>query len=374
MESNPAGNGPFLGGRATTRTGAGRPPNAPQSPWYRLHTGTLLQKVAQINHLREGHFRAKIYPSGVILEKSLGLTLPPPESQERGKITEFSDKAARRLRECFLTLKVDGYRLWSFTLTTHAIFTPKEWRGICMRFRQAVRRSKWAGLWRVELQKRKTPHLHVAFWLPVGVDVDQVASLWLKATREHTDAEAVKHAVRGREIEQNESGWAVYMALHDGKHKAAQLGWEGKQWGIWNQALFTEREAQTFDLAPHEHAQFLRVLAKLDRSKREGQLRAKHPRSGWVDVETFGKLASAANGWKGAIITPKATPSPMGGFMGGFWWDAPKFKRPYLPKLHRGNLLRCVDGAEVLRIIHAIKAGIIGPERSECLRAHLKAS
>ncbi|MDP1548490.1 MAG: hypothetical protein Q8L87_20955 [Anaerolineales bacterium] len=328
-----------------------------------------------MNHLRNGHFHAKIYPSGVILEKALGFSLPAPECEKRGQITGFSDKAARRLRECFLTLKVDGYSFWSFTLTTHEIYTPKEWRDITKRFRNAVKRSKWAGLWRVELQRRKTPHLHVAFWLPVGTGVDEVKSLWLKATREHNDAEAIKHAVQGRQIEQDDSGWAVYMALHDGKKKEAQLGWVGKQWGIWNESLFTEREPSTFDLNPREHAAFLRVLAKLDRSKKEAQKRAAYIPSGWVDVETIAVTTKTGQPVERLRITPREVGAPMG----GLWWEAPKWKRPELPKMHRGNLLRCVSGAEVLRIIEGIKSGRIcsrlnGPERSECLRAHLKAS
>lgn len=331
-----------------TRSAAASEPE--KSPWYSPHTGTLFQKVASLKHLQEASFYLKIYPSGVKVERSIGWNPAPPEAETRGRITGFSDEAARRLRESFMSLKVDGYRFWAVTLTTHQIYSPREWRQITKRFRQAVIRAKWAGLWRVELQRRKAPHLHVAFWLPVGVGLSQVAALWLKACREHNDAESIKHAVQGREIDQNESGWAVYMALHDGKSKAAQLGWEGKQWGIWNRELFTEREPAKFTLSAAQHSLFLRTLAKLERSSKQAQLHAKYR----AELQQHAELLAACPAL--VVVAPR---------------------RPKPPRLNRGNLLRCIKGDQVERIAQAIvegRIGLLGPERSERLRPHLLAS
>lgn len=289
----------------------------PSGPWYSLHTGTMIQKLADLNALRDGQFRGEIYPCGVRLERKLGLWICNAEGCNRGEITSFSDAAARRLRTEFLTGYVPGFNLWAFTLTTHGNFTPVQWRSAMKRMRMTVKRAGWAGLWRVELQKRKAPHAHVALWLPPGTFRARVADAWLRSTGEENDPLAEEHAVVGRMIPQDESGWAVYMALHDGKHKEAQLGWLGKQWGVWNGSAFARRDPERFELDRREHAAFLRVLVRYDRSKREALVRD-------------------------AVIVQE---------------------RPRLRKIHRGNLLRCLPGEVVARVVSALKSGAIYPAR-----------
>lgn len=302
-------------------------------PWYRLHTGTPLQKTAEISHLRQGHFRAKIYPSGFILEGHKMPCLPPPVDVQRGEITDFSAKAARRLREAFFTLYAPESCLWAVTLTTHAIFSPNEWRATMMRFRQAVKRRSWAGIWRVELQKRKAPHAHVAFWLPTGCSIDRVRDLWLTATGESHDPEAIKHAVHGREIPQDESGWAIYLGLHSGKHKESQLGWLGKQWGIWNQAALVERVPVELALKPREHALLLRILRNLEIAEK---MRFETKKS----LRDYHALSYNFPEWAGSL--------------------AVRVKRPRRKLLHRGNLLRCTSGDRIEFLIREIQSGRIG--------------
>lgn len=297
----------------------------------------FLREFIEKNEARRGHFRGEVYDYGVRLEKKLTVNPVPEEPLDlppRGAIVTFSDKAARRLREAFMTLWVPGYSLWSFTLTTHQVFTPDQWRAIMKRFRMACLRSKWAGIWRVELQKRKTPHGHVAFWLPPGVGHDQVRDAWLSATGEANDPEAVLNAVKSRQIEADDTGWGVYMGMHDGKHKAEQLGWVGKQWGVWNDALFSKREPFRFELTPREHAQFLRVLRNLDAGRKLSHLNAQDERM----LQTI--LRAYPGATRGGIsIVPN--------------------RKPKAKPMHRGNLLRLVNGATIRRIIDGIKAGMI---------------
>jgi len=319
------------------------------SPWYSPHTGTKLQERLELNHFQRDRKTAKIYPSGVKIEgfknlfaedrKPVGVVAT--QDTKRGEIEGFSHEAARRLRGWFMTQKVDGSNLWAITLTTHANLSPDQWRAVMMRFRIYLKRKGWAGVWRVELQKRRAPHAHVAFWLPVGVDLAAVVALWLECTGETNDPAAREHAVEGREIPADETGWAVYMGLHDGKHKEAQLGWKGKQWGIWNREAFSEREAVELELSAREHALFLRILRNWDVADRMRRERDAEERA---DAETVARIR-AANGGR----LPKC-----------FKVVASPVRRPAPRYLHRGNLLRLLDGAFVEFVIAAIMAGRVG--------------
>jgi hypothetical protein len=295
--------------------------------------------------------RAKIYPSGVKIEAVKNPFLPDvplvgcvtDSENQRGAIEGFSHEAARRLREWFMVQKVDGFDLWAITLTTHKNLSPDQWRAVMKRFRTAVIELGWAGCWRVELQKRKAPHAHVAFWLPPGVALADVASLWLRSTGEENDLAARKHAVEGRQIPADETGWAVYMGLHDGKHKESQLGWKGKQWGIWNREAFSERKALEFVLSEREHALFLRILRNWDMADRQ---RRNHEHACNLAYMHFAEFGYARHRVPSYAL-PATPPRP-----------APRY-------LHRGNLLRLLDGDFVTFVVAAIQAGRVGLAETE---------
>jgi hypothetical protein len=163
--------------------------------------------------------------------------------------------------------------------------------------------------------------LHVGFWLPPGACLENIESLWLKATGEQNDPHAQEYAVIGRRIEQNEAGWAVYMAMHDGAHKAAQLGWKGKQWGVWNRAAFKDREPESVVMNEREHTALLGLLAEHDRQKKS--------------VELWKKIAAAC-GEDNANIYANPDSLP-------------------LRQMHRGNLLWCLDAVKVHELIARAK-------------------
>ena len=160
-------------------------------------------------------------------------------------------------------------------MTTHETYTPEEWRGIIKRFRTYLQRKypTWAALWRVELQKRQTPHLHCIFWIPGNLPGNLVycalRDLWLSATGEDDDRHARRYAVKGGPIEGGrESGWLVYTALHSGKHKSEQLGWKGKQWGLWNRESWEARPPIVEgEMSQREMDWFIRIVRRWARSR-----------------------------------------------------------------------------------------------------------
>jgi hypothetical protein len=260
--------------------GGGRLPEAPSAPppvsapalGIASIRAALIRNVLEVNGRisarNSGFFDVEVYPNGVQMRGKLDPLREAPDLPPRGQIHGFSDKAARRLKCAFMELEVPGAVLWSFTLTTHASLSPDDWRALMKRFRCALRDRGWAGIWRVELQRRGTPHLHVAFWLPVAVHFNEVRLLWLRCTREIDDEEARGHAVKGEQIPAGDGGWAVYMGLHSGKHKEAQLGWIGKHWGIWNVSAFAKREPVRATLNGHQHAAYLRTVRRLETAAR----------------------------------------------------------------------------------------------------------
>jgi hypothetical protein len=288
----------------------------------------LLRKWAEIIDMRKDRRLLQVFAAGIEITRFAMPKNGPPVVVERGAISGFSSKAARRLRRTFISSFVPGWVLWSVTLTTHRNCTPDEFRAIVKRFRNRLMARVWVGIWRVELQRRGAPHLHVAFWLPPGVGLGDVRREWLGSSGESGDEAARRQAVVGREIPADESGWAVYMALHDGKHKAEQLGWKGKQWGVWNARLLKQRPAEVVELTETEHRALLLWLAQDEADRRDSALYRK------ILDECEGDRAKAD-----AIAAQLRLGS-----------------RELMPLLHEGNLLRCRPGAPVLEVVQAMRS------------------
>jgi hypothetical protein len=139
-----------------------------------------------------------------------------------------------------------------------------EWAAAMDRFGHRLKYLGIAATFRVELQKRKVPHLHGVAWLDSKDLAGQEAAFeaaWLKSVREHEDRASRRYAVRTRQI--RDEGWLVYVALHDGKHKREQLGWKGKQWGVWGRQMFRRREANEWLLTDRQNVKFVRTMRRL---------------------------------------------------------------------------------------------------------------
>jgi len=197
---------------------------------------------------------------------------------ERGNIGGFSAAASRRLRQFMLTNWGGDHSFpFAVTLTTHNIYTPEQWRSSIKRFRSKLAEDhpQWAACWRVELQKRKTPHLHCVFYLdqcfPDSLVKVTLTRLWLKAFREESSNAAWQYAVSVKDLS-GESGWVIYCTLHDSKHKREQLGWVGKQWGIWNRKSWEPRPALTAGTFTHrQRVIFCRRLRNWSKGRFKGK-------------------------------------------------------------------------------------------------------
>lgn len=248
---------------------------------YYAHTGTL--KVYRHGFQQKPAARPiSICPvTGLPIYGSRG---PSTARGIRGQITGFSSHAALRLRTFLLTQKVEGAQMWDVTLTIPGEVTPDQWDTLRRRIFKRWERAGFGVVWRVELQKRGTPHLHCVVWTPEALDMTernrQLYVAWWECLPEEKrfSPGAWKHAahVKGpyTDIEQSPK-WLAYVAAHASKRKKEQLGWQGKQWGRINEKLFQEREAMlSVELTIEEERQFKRLLSRyLHARSRDHRLR-----------------------------------------------------------------------------------------------------
>jgi len=268
----------------------------------------------------------ELFPGAVIKESSNRVRAGKHIRSKRGKISGLSEHSASRLREFLLTWHVPGREVWAVSLTIRRVVSPGEWRECWHRFRDRARRCLTAAVYRVELQRRKVPHIHAAVWL-VAWNQEQDLQLRLRLVHQHFeqlelwhvgwfdsitapgpdgkrvyDYAEYKHAMHARRIE--DEGWAIYQSLHHGKAKREQLGWIGKQWGVIGRALFKRRKPVQLELSLRQYWTFRRVMRRLLRAR--GAKRTALPAHGrWVrciDQATVEKLA----GWCKAVIVEGA--------------------------------------------------------------------
>jgi hypothetical protein len=122
------------------------------------------------------------------------------------------------------------------------------------------------------------------------------------------------------------------MALHDGKKKSEQLGWLGKQWGIWNREKFEARApVMAISLPPGVDKVYRRFLKRWLWSKRRTSAETHFDQAerSKTDEERDRHLKA----WKLLSRKPRA--------------------------LHGGNLLRCCNGEEFARLARAMTEGIV---------------
>jgi len=262
-------------GRCAAAEAAAAGPVSRTSLGYYCHTGT-------VSVFRHGfHQKPAKVQQGVCPVSGLPVfgTRPFRGSRglKRGKVTTMSSKASGRLRHFLLIHHCPKGQLWDVTLTIPGEVTPEEWDKLKRRIFKQWERAGFAVVWRVELQKRGTPHLHCVVWTPADMPMEKRNRLlyvsWWECLPEEKrfSAGAWKHAahVKGpyTDIEQSPK-WFAYVAAHASKRKKEQLGWKGKQWGIINRSLFSEREPMVeVSMTRQEEKVFERTLSRLLFSK-----------------------------------------------------------------------------------------------------------
>lgn len=170
---------------------------------------------------------------------------PPERRGLRGSVQEFSLASCRRLREFMLShVGPGGSKVFGYSMTVPGTLTADEWRAAVRHWSMRVIRRGGCAIWRVELQRRGVPHLHVVLWAPAGSKAWRACTEdWLERClpdRCRTIVGGRAHAVEGHALEGDAHAWYAYLVAHTSKHKTSQLGWHGRQWGIVGRARFQE--------------------------------------------------------------------------------------------------------------------------------------
>ena len=225
-----------------------------------------------------------ISAQGSIVDSGIGLQSPCSGTHQRGRIAGFSCKSSRRLRRLLIEWEGNrpGYALKGLSLTVPGpCVTPSEWRRLFHVFATRCGRLGVIVIWRVELQKRKQPHVHAVVWEPESragawyawhdvlrgtgaVEVaDREGNRRVVESRDHVPG-ATEHAAKVDHLnERDPMGWYRYLACHASKKKQAQLGWEGRQWGVIGRKLLQRSAVEKHELSPSETVRVNRILRKL---------------------------------------------------------------------------------------------------------------
>lgn len=259
------------------------------------------------------------YPKGIqtiapkrVMGKSVGTVF------ERGKVTGFSAHSRGRLRRVLMSWAApDGWRLGagSFTLPGPVV-EGDVWRKAFNAWCLYVAKIGACAIWRIELQTRKQPHAHVTVWGPEKEIVEDIFSywrdcvkllgpvtleslitpdvgkpwvkIWTVETRMNMVG-AYDHALSWSWSRDDMAGWWRYICDHSSKKKEAQLGWQGRQWGVIGRVHFEKLRGDFQQLSDVEFARVLRFLRRLSRPAdpmkrkywRWGKLRGKRGCSDW---------------------------------------------------------------------------------------------
>jgi len=205
------------------------------------------------------------------------------EDATRGNINHWSAASRARLRDFLLTHNASG-KPFAITLTVPGDVLPlDEWQSMTKLFWSYVQRKKIPSVWRVELQERKQPHLHVISW---GDDSGVLCTRWRSLVRAlppvtfYTKSRhkvtcsrmalngAYEHCTEIEQCDDDSSRWWRYLCEHTSKKKQAQLGYKGRQWGVVHRAGFASIVPESYSLELSEWFRFMRVLRRLTKSRK----------------------------------------------------------------------------------------------------------
>lgn len=262
---------------------------------------------------------AKVYPFGMYRPSPLkgqsrgtGGAL----DEKRGEIVGFTAAARRRMRHAMLTLYVPDAFLVGVTFTVPwkgSNFEPlmDEFRECWHRFGVSFRRGypHSAMIYRVELQQRGAPHIHALVWysskdaaaalggcacVPLGGTVASsllnvsLGAMWRESVPDLHHGSFHAFVRFGVKVEPIPDAGAMfrYLADHASKHKQAQLGYKGKQWGIVGRSNLVRREPVRLPpfLFPRHEVMFNRLLRKVMRYRLQAS------RHHWKRLPPFGSV------------------------------------------------------------------------------------
>lgn len=181
---------------------------------------------------------------------------------QRGSVLGYSSASTRRLRRYLLTMDGIPRPVWDCTCTLRGdVHTLDVWRSRVDAYGKRLVRLGCCAVWRVELQRRGVPHLHLIVW---GSDPASIRHAWLDVWGLVGDAAHEAHAVMIKSPDRDDTAWYAYLAGHTGKHKQDQLGWIGRQWGVWGRSRFRPRRRWRVELPVYQAELFVRYLNTLN--------------------------------------------------------------------------------------------------------------
>jgi len=203
---------------------------------------------------------------------------------KRGKICGWSAGSVRRLRETLLGRFVPDSQVIGVTLTLpwreDVPNIGEVFRMSLERFRKAFSRAypKSAAVYRVELQARGMPHLHMVCYFAQGetFDAGNLLFLWWRHgfgdLRDGSMDGFIKHGVKCEIMGSNVVRLVQYLCDHTSKRKQAQLGWKGRQWGIIAPRNLCKRPTTELPPFPTARAEgyFWRLIHRLTRYRVKG--------------------------------------------------------------------------------------------------------
>ena len=224
-----------------------------------------------------------IYKQGIkLLRDKVHLKVMKSVGAKRGKITSFSKQSSARLRNVFLTHDIPNSAKVGWTLTlpwSDDLFDTEDAQGwelfrallnkVQIYFKRKAPNSGY--IFRIELQQRGAPHLHAIEYCASGSEA-QLGKVWMSQILLHQSTPMdtldafIKYGVKrdGLKAKDN-TGYYRYLTDHASKHKQAQLGYQGKQWGIVNRSAFVIEKGKTYDLEPDEYRLFVRYFQRHNR-------------------------------------------------------------------------------------------------------------
>lgn len=233
---------------------------------------------------RLGYMR--ISGHGTVTDRSSGVVFPRSGGGQRGAVQGFTPASARRLRRLLVEWTGPAESKWNFgfTLTVPGpLITGAEWRRMWDAYRHRINRLGVTVVWRIELQRRMQPHVHLVAWGPQHTSYD-VGSEWREVLKllgpcEHKGESyrdrvqipgAYDHAVLMSEpfYDRDSFGWYRYLAAHASKSKQDQLGWRGRQWGVIGRSRLRPTEALSVKLSDRELCKVIRYLKRLSGCRR----------------------------------------------------------------------------------------------------------
>ena len=220
-----------------------------------------------------------IYENGVEVVKEIGRVSSSGSVTgcPRGCIDSFSYSARLRLRLALLRYFLPGGFRVGVTLTLP--WSVSDWSAVMGDFRSVMHRFRvyWlrrfkdcGAIFRVELQRRGAPHLHMVAWHRKGTLnlSEQYFALWydslLRDLRGGSYSDFARYGVKVDTLP-NVIASIRYLCDHASKSKQAQLGYRGKQWGILGKASLRVSTGEPFSLSDRQFVLLGRWLRRLTR-------------------------------------------------------------------------------------------------------------